>query len=242
MWVGVVAAFAIAGGLGLALHLWIGEISGDARWRAFAAVMLLAVVVLTWMIFWMRRHAASIRGELQDSMARAVSGRGNVTVAVVAAAFLAVLREGFEAAVFLLALATDDGGGGVLLGALLGVTVAAFLAYLVVVAGRRLPMRQFFTVTGLMLIVFAAGLLARAVGLLQTTDDLPLTWDAVYDLTAYSFLTQDTETGRFLIAIAGWDPRPSIEQVLLWFGYVAVVGTLFLRRPAPRRQRVSQAA
>jgi high-affinity iron transporter len=242
MWAGVGSAFAIAGALGLALHLWIGDLSGDARWRAFAAVMLLAVVVLTWMIFWMRRHAASIRGELQDSMARAVAGRGNVTVAVVAAAFLAVLREGFEAAVFLLALATDDGDGGLLLGALLGLTVATVLAYLVVVGGRRLPMRQFFTVTGLMLIVFAAGLLSRAVGLLQTADDLPLTWDAVYDLTAYSLLTQDTETGRFLIAIAGWDPRPSIEQVLLWLGYVAVVGTLFLRRPAARRQRVPQAA
>ncbi len=233
MWVGVAAAFVIAAAFGIALHVGIGSLEGDARARAFAAVMVFAVVVLTWMVFWMRAHSRRIKGELQESLDHAVHAAGNVKVAVVAAAFLAVLREGFEAAVFLLALSTSSDGVGLVAGAVLGLGLSAILGWMVVVGGRRLPMRQFFTVTGVVLIVFAAGLLSRAVGGLQLIGDLPLSWDAVYDLTMFPWLTGETEVGRFLIAIIGWDPRPSIEQTIAWAGYVGVVTWLFLRRPRP---------
>ena len=231
MWVGVGAAFAIAGAFGVALHVGIGSLEGDAQTRAFSAVMLFAVVVLTWMIFWMRAHAMKIRGELQSSMDQAMHAVGNVKVAVVAAAFLAVLREGFEASVFLLALSTSGDAVGLLVGAVLGLALSAVLGWMVVIGGRRLPLRQFFKVTGVVLILFAAGLLSRSLGYLQDLGDLPLTYDAVYDLTMYPWLTGETERGSFLIAIVGWDPRPSIEQVIVWLGYVSVVTWLFLRKP-----------
>jgi high-affinity iron transporter len=237
MWVGVGAAFAIAGAFGIALHVGIGSLEGDARARAFAAVMLFAVAVLTWMIFWMRAHAMKIRGELQTSMEHAIHGAGNVKVAVVAAAFLAVLREGFEAAVFLLALSTGGDTWGLFVGAVLGLGLSAVLGWMVVIGGKKLPMRQFFRVTGVVLILFAAGLLSRAVGALQLIGDLPLYYDAVYNLTMFPWLTGETEVGNFLIAIAGWDPRPSIEQVIVWTGYTGVVTWLFLRKPrTPRAQ------
>ncbi|MGH3386681.1 MAG: FTR1 family iron permease [Nocardioidaceae bacterium] len=242
MWVGVAAAFLIAGAGGLALHLWVGELAGTARMRAFAAVMLLAVVVLTWMIFWMRAHAPKIRGELQDNLAHAVDAAGNVKVAVVAAAFLAVLREGFEAVVFLLALSTGADGRQLLVGAVVGLGVAAVLGWMVVVGGRRMPMRQFFVVTGVVLIVFAAGLMSRAIGLLQASDDLPLSWDAVYNLTMVPALTGESEVGRFLIALVGWDPRPSIEQTVAWWGFVVVVTWLFLKGPGRATQPVHRPA
>ena len=242
MWVGVGAAFAIAGTFGIALHVGIGSLEGDAQARAFAAVMLFAVAVLTWMIFWMRAHARKIRGQLQDSMDHAIHSAGNVRVAVVAAAFLAVLREGFEAAVFLLALSTGGDTWGLFLGAVLGLGLSAVLGWMVVIGGRKMPMRQFFTVTGVVLILFAAGLLSRAVGGLQLIGDLPLYYDAVYNLTMFPWLTGETEVGNFLIAIVGWDPRPSIEQVIVWAGYTGVVTWLFLREPkaaAPQDQRPS---
>jgi len=244
MWVGVGAAFAIAGAFGVALHVGIGSLEGDAQTRAFSAVMLFAVVVLTWMIFWMRAHAMKIRGELQSSMDQAMHAVGNVKVAVVAAAFLAVLREGFEASVFLLALSTSGTAVGLLVGAVLGLALSAVLGWMVVIGGRRLPLRQFFKVTGVVLILFAAGLLSRSLGYLQDIGDLPLTYDAVYDLTMYPWLTGETERGSFLIAIVGWDPRPSIEQVIVWLGYVSVVTWLFLRKPkaaAPAPQAASAA-
>jgi high-affinity iron transporter len=231
MWAGVAAAFVIAGGFGLALDAGLGSLEGDLRARAFAAVMIFAVVVLTWMIFWMRAHAMKIRGELQNSMDQAIHAAGNVKVAVVAAAFLAVLREGFEAAVFLLALSTSSTGLAVLAGAVLGIGLSAVLGWMVVIGGRRLPLRQFFKVTGVVLILFAAGLLSRAVGSLQDIGDLPLYHDAVYDFTMFPWLTGETDVGNFLIAIIGWDPRPSIEQVILWLAYVGGVGWLFLRKP-----------
>jgi high-affinity iron transporter len=235
MWLGVAAAFVVAGGFGLALHLGIGALEGDAEVRAFAAVMAFAVVVLTWMIFWMRAHARKIRGELQDAMGRAIARTGNVKVAVVAAAFLAVLREGFEAAVFLLALSAGETAASLLIGALLGLGLAAVLGWMVVLGGKRLPLRQFFTVTGVVLILFAGGLLSRSLGYLQDVGDI-LTYDsAVYNLTMYPWLTGNTDVGAFLIAIVGWDPRPSIEQVVVWLAYVGVVSWLFLRNPKPAK-------
>jgi high-affinity iron transporter len=139
--------------------------------------------------------------------------------------------------VFLLALSTSSAGLALTAGALLGLGLSAVLGWLVVIGGKKLPMRQFFKVTGVVLILFAAGLLSRAVGSLQDIGDLPLYYDAVYDFTMFPWLTGETEVGNFLIAIIGWDPRPSIEQVILWGGYVGVVTWLFLRKP---RTKVAQ--
>jgi high-affinity iron transporter len=94
-------------------------------------------------------------------------------------------------------------------------------------------MRQFFTVTGLILIVFAAGLVSRTVLWLQAAGELGTVWNNVYDLTAYRWLTVSTESGRFLGAMFGWDPRPSIEQVVTYLLFLVTVGWLFLRAPRP---------
>ena len=123
-------------------------------------------------------------------------------------AFLAVAREGLEAALFLIAAATTEEGWAVLVGGLVSLAAASVLGALVVLGGRRLPMRQFFTVTGLILIVFAAGLVSRTVLWLQAAGELGTAWNNVYDLTAYRWLTVGTESGRFLGAMFGWDPAP----------------------------------
>jgi len=229
LWAGIGAAFVVVLALGVAVHLGMDELVGVARQRAFAATMLLAAGVLTWMVFWMRKHSRAMKGELEGSMDHAIDARSNLKVAVVAAAFLAVLREGFEATLFLIATATQESGENVLVGGIVGLVVAGVLGWMVVVGGKRLPMKQFFTVTAWVLVIFAAGLLARAVMFLQSTGDLGIVLNNVYDLTAVHWLTQDSEVGRFLGAMFGWDPRPSIEQVLVWVGYVGIVGWLFQR-------------
>jgi high-affinity iron transporter len=99
------------------------------------------------------------------------------------------------------------------------------------VAGDRSARAQFFKVTGVLLIIFAAGLLSRTVLFLQSAGDLGISWNNVYDLTRYSWLTTGTEVGKFLGAMFGWDPRPSIEQIVAYLGYALTVGYLFLRRP-----------
>jgi high-affinity iron transporter len=227
-WVGIAAAVGLSTVVGVVIHVTMGGLEGEARLRAFASISLVAAGVLTWMVFWMRRQSRAIKGELEHKVDKALHAT-NTTTAIALVAFFAVLREGIEAALFLVAAATDSGGGEVVVGAVIGLAIAIVLGALVYVGGRRLPMRAFFQVTGVIVIVFAAGLLARTVLFLQSAGDLGTWNNAVYDLTGVHWLTQDSEVGKFLAAMFGWDPRPSIEQVVAWAAYLFPVSYLFLR-------------
>jgi high-affinity iron transporter len=245
-WLGVAAAVAVASLIAVVIHLTIGSLDGVARLRAFAIVSLAAAVVLTWMIFWMRRQSRAIKGDIEHHIDDALaSGGSKVGRAVALVAFLAVLREGVEASLFLIAAATSAAGTQVVFGALAGTAIAAVLGILVYLGGRRLPMKAFFTVTGIIIIVFAAGLLARTVLFLQAAGDLGTMHDNVYDVTGLAWLTQQTEVGKFLAAMFGWDPRPSTEQVIAWAAYLVPVTYLFLRGnsiPPPQRVASGRAA
>ena len=103
---------------------------------------------------------------------------------------------------------------------------------------KAISMKLFFQVTGVLIILFAAGLMSRGVLFLQSSGDLGSLNDGVYNLTGQRWLTQDTQTGRFLAGIFGWDPRPSIEQVVVYLAYLIPVLILFFKKPrasAPAR-------
>src|SRR5262249_7581503 len=123
---------------------------------------VVAVAMVTWMITWMRRHSAGLRGELEGRAGAALAAGS--TLALVVMAFLAVLREGIETAVFLLAVFqdTDDtlATGG---GALLGILLAVLLGYAIYRGGVKINLAKFFKVTGVVLVFVAAGLLSFAV-------------------------------------------------------------------------------
>ena len=240
VWLGVAAAVGASVVVGLVVRATIGDLEGATRLRAFAAVSAVALVVLTWMVFWMRRQARQVRGELEAKIDAALrSERTGRAVALVAMA--AVVREGIESALFLLALSDRDGAAELATGALLGLSAAVALAALIYWGGRRIPMRVFFAATGAVLVVFAAGLTAHTIQLLQATGDLPSSnLNGVYDLRSQAWLTERTQSGRFLAALVGWDPRPSIEQLVAWLGYAVPVLVLYLtpnisgRRPRPQ--------
>lgn len=229
-WQGVAAAVGLSFLIGVVVHNTLGNLTGVPRLRAFAAVSLGAAAVLTWMVFWMRRQSRAIKGELEHKVDAAVLA-DDPRRAIVAVTFFAVIREGIEAALFLLAVGTSSGGRDTLIGATLGITIAVALGLAVYLGGRRLPLRTFFNVTGMVIIVFAAGLLARSVFFLQASGDLRIFVDNVYDVRSVRWLTTETEVGKMLAALFGWDPRPSLEQVLAWAGYLIPVTWLFLRRP-----------
>jgi high-affinity iron transporter len=236
VWLGVATAVVVSLVVGLVVNQTIGSLEGVQRLRAFAAISLLAAGVLTWMIFWMRRQSRLIKGELEDKVDAALA-RTNAGFALAGVAFVAVLREGIEAALFLLAAATSSSGRDVLVGGLIGLAVAVALAYAVYLGGRRIPLALFFKITGVILIVFAAGLLSKVVLNLQASEDLSsFNLNGVYDLRSLTWLTTDTESGKFLGAMLGWDPRPSIEQVLVWLAYAVPVTVAFFwpsRRSGP---------
>jgi high-affinity iron transporter len=225
VWIGTALAVATAVVAGLALHATIDGLEGVARLRVFALICIVAAALLTWMIFWMRSHGRSMKHDLEGKAGAALATGSGLGLAVVA--FTAVAREGLETALFLISSATNADGGQVVLGTLIGLAIACVLGWLVYQGSTRFDTRRFFMVTGLLLILFAAGLLDRAVLYLQEAGDLSSINNAVYNLTQYRWLTLETQTGRFLAGIFGWDPRPSFEQVAIYLAYAIPVGLLF---------------
>ena len=137
MWGGVAAAVAISLIIGVVVHTTVGGLEGDSRMRAFAAISALAKAVLTWMIFWMRRQSRLIKGDLEHKVDAALRSE-RIGFALAGVALVAVLREGIEAALFLLAVGNaDEDGSGVLLGAFIGIAIASALAYAVYWAAAR---------------------------------------------------------------------------------------------------------
>jgi high-affinity iron transporter len=243
VWFGVIAAVALSLAIGIAIHVLIGEFGDPAEARVEALVAAIAVGVLTWMVFWMQRQSRAIKGELEHQVDSALSSHSAMQ-GLVLLAFISVLREGFESALFLVSAATSATGKAVLVGGLIGTAIAAALGFVVYQGGHRIPMRTFFTVTGMIVIVFAAGLCAKIIMELQITGDLGSLHAPLFDLSRHAWLTDRTEFGRFLVTLFGWheDARPSVEQVLIWFVYLVPVTTLFLRgRTARAMQSMAEA-
>ncbi len=239
VWSGVIAALATATGIGLVVRWTIGGLEGEAELMAYAAISATAAVVLTWMIFWMRRQSRMIAGDLHRQIEEAVASR-NAARGAMLVAFVAVLREGIEAALFLIAAAVSVDGATVFVGGFASLVAAGVLGFFVYAGGRKIAMRTFFRVTGILLIVFAGGLLAKAVFFLQAAGHLGTVNNALYDVTGLHWLTVDTESGRILAGLCGWDPRPSLEQVVVWVAYLVPVMTWFLAgERAPRPARVA---
>ena len=169
------------------------------------------------MIFWMRRHARTLKRDLEEKTGHAMAQSG---LALATVAFIAVAREGLETALFLISGTTQSSGGDVVIGGLIGVAIACGLGVLVYHGSRFVPIRLFFQITGVLIILFAAGLLSRGVMFLQASNDLGSHDTAAYNVTGQAWLTSSTQSGRFLAGIFGWDPRPSIEQVIVYVGYL----------------------
>jgi high-affinity iron transporter len=232
VWLGTGAALLLAAVVGVVLHITIDGLEGDARFRTFAVICLVACALLTWMIFWMRRHSRALKGELEMKAGEAILAGSGFGLAMVA--FAAVAREGLETALFLLSVSTNAGSGDLVAGTLLGLAAATVLGVLVYRGSHKLDMRKFFQITGALIILFAAGLVAKAVLFLQLTGDLHTDWNAVYDVTGIHWLTQESQTGRFLNGIFGWNPNPTIQQVVAYFAYLLPIGWLYFHQPKPK--------
>jgi high-affinity iron transporter len=239
IWAGTAAALVLSIAVGWILHVTIDNLEGVARLRTFAIICIAAAGLLTWMIFWMRTHSRSLKRELEGQVDSAI---GHSAMALAGVAFLAVAREGLETALFLISTTTGDSDANVLIGALLGLAIAVVLGVAVYHGSRVIPLRAFFQVTGVLIILFAAGLLSRAVQFLQAANDLGTMNDAFYNLTMYHWMTVDSEVGKFLAGIFGWDPRPSVEQVVVYVLYlVPALVAFFWGANRPRRRREAEA-
>ena len=234
LWIGVGAAIAISLGLALALQVTQQSLSDKAQETFAGLTSILAVGLITWMIFWMARHAKALRSHLHGKVDQAMAG-GAWTLSAIA--FLAVIREGLETALFLFAGANASGGsGGDVFGAVIGLAVAAGLGVVVYKGAVRINLAKLFLWTGVALIIIAAGVLSYGVHELQEAGILPdgaFFGDHPFDVSGA--IPAD---GWILHGTIGFTPSPTWLQLITWVAYLAIVMPLFLsiarsRRPAP---------
>jgi high-affinity iron transporter len=157
VWQGVAAAVLVSVAMGAILFVTVGELHGNAEMLYEGIAMLIACGVLTWMVFWMRRQARTIGGDLRAKVGAAVGSGGGLALASVA--FIACAREGFESSLFLFVSVGDTGLAQTVAGGVLGLAAAIVLGVLFYRGSLKLDLRRFFVVTGLLVIAFAAYLL-----------------------------------------------------------------------------------
>jgi high-affinity iron transporter len=249
--VGIIAAFLVTRGRGLR-PLWLGvalaiglcvslavmftvvgsQLSFKARETAEGMLSLVAVAGVTYMIVWMRRHSRELKGQLETRAALALSAGSGLALAFMA--FFAVLREGLETAVFLLAAfqqTADPLAAG--LGALVGVLVAVGLGYGIYRGGVRIDLARFFKVTGVVLVFVAAGLLASAVHAFAEAGVLTVGQSTAFDL---SWLVSPGSIQASLITgMFGLQPVPTLAEVFVWLAYVVPM-TVYILKPARRTE------
>lgn len=244
VWLGTGAAVGISLIAGVIVFSALGELEGTAEAVTEGIVAFLAVGVLTWMIFWMARQARYIKGNLQDKVDTAVA-QGS-TFALAGIAFIAVLREGLESTLFLLGTGVgSESNAAQLMGGLLGVAAAAGIGYLVYRGSRRVNLRLFFRVTGIVIVLFAAGLMAKGVHEFQEAGIVGTVNEHAWDVSATTALNPDeSQTGEFLKGLLGWSPNPSIEMVVVYYLFLLPIGTTFLLRTRmmPRAVPATQTA
>jgi len=240
VWSGVGAAVGVSLVAGAIIFAIAGGLPHTAGEIFEGVASFLAVGVLTWMIFWMRRNAIHIKSELQGRVDLALASGSSLALA--ALSFFVVVREGLETALFLFSAfqaASETSGALKFVGAILGLLVAVGLGILIYRGGIRLNLRTFFRVTGILILIVAASLLVYG------THEL-------YEVGAFGFL-EDTGllaptgalgalTGLINRIVVGLRGQPTWLEFGAWLAYLVVTGVLFFRPvPAPAPPTASAA-
>ncbi|MEI6848845.1 MAG: FTR1 family protein, partial [bacterium] len=211
VWLGVATAIVASAAIGVAAFVALGSLQGTAEQIIAGTTSLLAVVILTYMLFWMRKQAVSLGADLRKGVDRAVASTSVLGLGLLA--FTAVIREGIETSLFLLGQTTAAAGEGlsVVLGAVAGLLIAAGIGVLIFRAGLRLNLSAFFNVTGAALVLIASGLLSYGVHEFIEVGLLPGLITPFYDISAV--LPHKEGIGQFLRAIVGYSSTPELTTL-----------------------------
>jgi high-affinity iron transporter len=236
VWAGIAAATLLCIGLAVAFEQIAGGFEGKAEQLTEAGVSLAAASMLTFMIFWMRKHARHLRCSLQTNLS-AVLEHSFLAVAVFGG--LSVLREGIETALLLIG-ATDgtSAGLGFTIGGVAGLVVSVWIGYVFYVGSSRINLERFFSVTSMLLILFAAGMVGKVAH--ELSEYFAMSGglvDPVWSVTNAALST--SWFARFLAGMFGWSPHPELIRVLAYLLYLVPVTALYFgdRIRFPRVER-----
>lgn len=245
VWIGVGGAVALCLAVGIALFALSRELPQRAQEGLETVIGLFALAMVTFMIFWMTRHARTMKKKLEGAAQLALAD-GSAR-ALVAMAFLAVLREGFETAVFLIAVIQNSTNAGTAsAGAFIGIIVAVVLGYGIYRGGVHLNLARFFTVTGVVLAIVAAGLAMAVVHTAFEAGWLTAGHGTALDLSG--LVQPGTVLSSLITGVLGIQPKPTVAEVAAWLIYAIPVLAYVVwprrRRPtrAPRTQPSSVTA
>ncbi|CAI9392494.1 iron uptake transporter permease EfeU [Microbacterium sp. T2.11-28] len=261
LWAGVALAIALALGIGAVLTFGSYALTFEAQELIGGLLSLLAVGMVTWMIFWMQRTARTMKATLEGGIDRALATSGLWGIVVIG--FVSVAREGIETTLLLWSMVQSFGDAPTaLLGAVLGLAAAVLLGWLLARGMVRLDLRRFFAWTGAFLVVVAAGVLAYAIHDLQEAGVLPGPFSAsapldpvtgavavgpagfpfgwAFDLSAT--IAPGGWAAAVLQATVGFMPQMTWLQVIAWAVYIAAVGSFFVRGLRPRPTPVADAS
>jgi high-affinity iron transporter len=226
VWTGVAAALAICVVIGTVVAYTIGELQFEHQEIAGGTLSIIAVAFVTWMIFWMRATARTISKDLRGKLSAAMELG---PVAVVVMALLAVGREGLETMAFFYAnvRTAESGTTQPLIGFIVGIAAAVVLGWLIYRGALRFNLGRFFTITGVLLVFVAAGILAYGLHDLQEAGVLPGLDTLAFDLSGP--MPEDSWYGALAKGLLNYSAQTTVLQAVVWVLYVAVVLTLFLR-------------
>ncbi len=225
VWRAVAAAIFLCLLAAIIMQIMGAEFEGRAEQIFEGTAMLSAAVLLTWMIFWMKRQASSMQSELTKDVQHAVVQRSTRPLFVLA--FLAIGREGLELALFLTASTLTSSVVQTSAAALIGLIAAAVLGYLIFASTRRLSLKKFFQVTNVLLILFAAGLVARGIQEFNEAGWVPVIIEHLWNMNP--ILSESSTTGQVLGALFGYNSSPSLTSVAAYLGYFALLWLLFYK-------------
>ncbi len=236
MWIGVAIAVALCTAVAIVLRL-VGESLPHRQRETMEGILaLVAVAGVTYMVVWMRRNSRGLKRQLEDH-AEAALLTGS-TLALVGMAFFAVLREGFETAIFLLAAFQSSSSPlATGIGAMLGVATAIGLGYAIYRGGVQINLSRFFRITGFVLVLVAAGLLSSAVHSLAEAGVVTVGQQAAFDVT---WLVQPGSVrAALLTGMLGLQPVPTVAEVLAWLLYAVPMSLYVLWPQRPSRAKVA---
>ncbi|MFJ4186568.1 MULTISPECIES: iron uptake transporter permease EfeU [unclassified Kitasatospora] len=223
VWLGVGSAVVLSMVFGAVLQFGSSQLTFEAQEALGGSLSIISVGLVTWMVFWMRRTARHLKTELHGKLDAAIAMG---TTALVVTSFLAVGREGLETALFIWSAvqATDDGWNP-LVGAALGLLTSVVLGWLFYRGALRINLAKFFTWTGAMLVVVAAGVLAYGVHDLQEAGWLPGLHSVAFDIS--STVPKDSWYGTLLKGVFNFQPDPTVLQLVVWLAYLVPTLAVF---------------
>ena len=241
LWLGTFIAVGVSILAAVLLTLFGLNLEGNAEKIYEGFTMLIAAGILTWMIFWMSGQARHLKGELEDGVNKAAARYATGKRAIFWLAFVAVVREGVELALFITAaffVGNNENIGlntiQTLAGVVLGLGTAILLGWSLLATTARLDLRRFFQVTGFMLILFAAGLVAHGVHEFNEISWIPSIVEHVWDVNA--FIDETSIMGELLKTLFGYNGNPSLTEMIGYFGYLIIVTFLFTRSTAIKQE------